>query len=458
MNLQVHNTTTGLISRLQTVIEPGTEALLVGGVVRDQLSGIPCHDIDIILRADAKQIARKAADLLGGKFFPLDETRGMYRILLTGNDGQMDVVDIGKFQADTLEEDLKLRDFTINAMAVRLHDPVKLIDPLNGKKDLQDHILRTCAAHSLKNDPVRVIRAARLALAFDLRLAPELLATIRSASLLLPETSAERRRDEFYKILDGVHPASAVRLLDSFGVLPSLLPELLDLKGVAQSAPHSMDVWEHTLASMDQLNRLLDLFLSPVSILADGGNLTLGLAAGKLGKYRVAIQEHYQHALNLFRTRKSLNLMGALLHDIGKPQTKTMDSDGKIHFYRHENLGADLAYKRAQEMAHSEIESVALSKMVAFHMRPRLFSKQERLPSRRSVYRFFLQAKEFGVDICFLSLADYLAKTAYPPDQEAWGLELDRIAVYMEGWFNQKEKWVEPFRLLNGEEIMAAFN
>jgi len=458
MNSPESNPVLGLISRLREVIDPAVGALLVGGVVRDQLTSTICHDVDIIVSGQARKIARRAADLLNGKFFPLDETRGMYRIILAGDDGQMDMVDISQLQAKTVEDDLRLRDFTVNAIAVRLHEPDVFFDPLNGRQDLKDRILRPCSEFSLKNDPIRVIRAARLSLAYNLRFASGLLSNIRVVSLLLWNTSAERRRDEIFKILDGGHPASAIRLLDTFGVLEFLLPEVTNLKGVQQSLPHTMDVYEHTLKTLDQLNHLLELFLSPKSVLEEGGNLTLGLAAGKLGVFREHIEKHYRISLNPFRTRKSLVLFGALLHDIGKAETKSVGSDGRIHFYQHESWGAELVCKTARSMALSEAETDALARMVKLHMRPRFFSKDKILPTRRSVYRFYRQAKDYGVDTCLVSLADYLAKTVYPPQQGDWVLELDRIAVFLEGWFEQKNNWVEPVRLLRGEDIMAIFN
>jgi poly(A) polymerase len=169
----------------------------------------------------------------------------MYRILITEN-GQTDVVDFGRFQAETLEEDLKNRDFTINAVAYRLHNPTDWKDPLGGRQDLKNRLLRPCSEHAFINDPVRTIRAARMALGFNLHMVPGVIQMIREASLGLKHVSAERKRDEFFKLLDSPHPASAIRLLDSFNVLPQLIPELIELKGVQQSLPHTMNVWEHT--------------------------------------------------------------------------------------------------------------------------------------------------------------------------------------------------------------------
>jgi tRNA nucleotidyltransferase/poly(A) polymerase len=450
-------TTADLISQLRKTIDPFLGALLVGGVVRDQLTNTTCHDIDLIVPRETRRIAREVADMLGGKFFPLDEERGMYRIILTNEVGQMDMVDFSRLQAGSLEEDLRMRDFTVNAIAVKLHEPDAFVDPLNGRVDLKDRILRSCSETSLEKDPVRVIRAARLSLAYNLQLAPGLISKIRAAGSLLIETSAERQRDEIFKILDGDHPASAIRILDSFGVLSLLFPALEKLKRVEQSLPHTMDVFEHTLASVDQFKRILDLFISPQKVLSDGGNLTFGLLAGKLGGYRENIADHFRVSLNPFRSRRSLDLLAILLHDIGKPSTRTVGTNGRTHFYQHENVGGDMVLEIARSMALSEAETDALSRMVSMHMRPRLYSKDDRLPTRKSIYRFYRQAKNHGVDACLLSLADYLAKSEYPPDQVDWEVELDRIGQYLEGWFNQKINWVEPIRLVRGEEIMAVF-
>ncbi len=109
---------------------------------------------------------------------------------------------------------------------------------------------------------------------------------IRETGPLLAHVSAERKRDEIFKILEGFHPASAIRLLDHTGLLGQLFPDLSKQKGITQSPPHDLDVWEHTLATVAQMSNLLDLFLDPEDILADGGNLMLGLAAGKLGRFQ----------------------------------------------------------------------------------------------------------------------------------------------------------------------------
>ena len=456
MELPVRDTTAPLLRKLREVIDSAAGAWLVGGVVRDQLAGKPCHDIDLIFPQDPRNYARRAADALDGKFFTLDDERGIYRILLE-LDGQSYMVDLARFQAKALEDDLKARDFTVNAMAVKLHESGTGADPLHGLQDLKDKVLRPCSESAFVNDPVRTIRAARMSLGFNLRLAPGVAGLIRSATPLLDSVSAERKRDELLKLLDGPHPASGIRLLDSFDVLSHLLPDLAPLKGMEQTFPHTMDGWEHTLAVVNHLDRLLDLFLQPSDLLNDGGNLLLGLTAGKLGQFRDGLQAHYRSRLNPFRTRKSLNLLAALLHDVAKPQTRAVAPDGRAHFYRHEVIGAEMVRTIATSMAFSEAEVNMLSVMTACHMKPRYFSDHKPLPDRRNVYRYYRMAGEAGVDTCFLSLADSLAKTNLMPQQDAWVQELDKVAVYLKGWFDERDNWVAPARLVNGDDLMRLF-
>ncbi|NLF51289.1 MAG: HD domain-containing protein [Leptolinea sp.] len=445
-----------LISTLREVLDPALNPWLVGGAVRDQLAVKVCHDLDIILPDNAKKAARQIADALNGDFYALDDERGMYRILIPGSD-QADMIDISRFQAESLEADLAMRDFTINAIAVRLHNPTECIDPLNGRQDLKDKILRPCRSDSLRMDPVRAIRAARLSLGFNLKMVEGLPSRIRETAPFLSDVSAERKRDEIFKLLEEPRPATAIRLLDKVGILCELLPDVPRLKGVTQSSPHTLDVWEHTLAVVSRLSDLLDLFLNPDMVLGDGGNLTLGLAAGKLGRFRPGLQNHFVERYNPFRSRRGLCLLGALLHDIAKPMTRAVGSDERVHFYNHEVKGAKRAMEIARQMALSESEAAALSSMVTNHLRPRYLSAEHPLPTRRNVYRYFRSAGLSGVETCLLALADFLALTNLPPDQEEWTRELERASVYLEGWFEKHDAWVKPVRLLSGADIMRIF-
>jgi tRNA nucleotidyltransferase/poly(A) polymerase len=125
------------------------------------LLGRTIHDLDFALAGDAIRSGRRVADALGGAFYPLDTERGTGRVILTQADGARQVLDFARLRGPDLESDLRGRDFTINAIALDLHHPQQLIDPLNGANDLRAQQLRACSLTSLSDDPLRGLRRAR---------------------------------------------------------------------------------------------------------------------------------------------------------------------------------------------------------------------------------------------------------------------------------------------------------
>ncbi len=160
--------TTPLMKRIVSALPAGVDVYLVGGAVRDALLGRSSYDLDFVLAGDTLRIARGLADYLRGAYFPLDVEREYARIVLeesqVGIKGGRIKLDFATYQGGSLDSDLHLRDFTINAMAVHVHHPEQLIDPLGGAGDLLAKRLRVCSGESLKNDPLRTLRAVRQAI------------------------------------------------------------------------------------------------------------------------------------------------------------------------------------------------------------------------------------------------------------------------------------------------------
>src|SRR5690606_23403950 len=158
--------------------------------------------------------------------YMLDEERDTARVILDPGDSSRLVVDFASLRGTDLETDLRGRDFTVNAMAFDVAKPDRLIDPLGGLADLRDNRLRACAPDSFTRDPVRVLRAVRQSLSFHFRIEADTLQSMRAAAPLLPAVSAERQRDELFRMLEGEQVALAVRILDRVGALQHVLPEL----------------------------------------------------------------------------------------------------------------------------------------------------------------------------------------------------------------------------------------
>jgi len=429
---------------------------LVGGTVRDGLLGLPEHDIDLVLEGDALQFAREVANRLGAAYYPLDIERGTGRVVLTYPGGKRQFLDFARMRGSDIESDLKARDFTINAMASEIHQPFTLIDPLNGAADLRAHCLHACSPTAINDDPVRVLRAIRLANVYELKIDPDTLKDIRQNVPHMQRVSAERLRDELFRVLDSPRPATALRLMEQLGVLPHLLPELAPLKGLLQPPPHVSDVWTHTvevLVRLESVLRVMEVEYDPDS----GTNLATGLVSLRLGRYRGQLNDHLNSSLNPNRSLRSLLFFAVLYHDAAKPLTSSSGDDEQIHFYGHEQIGARLIHQRASALRLSNDEVERAEMIVQQHMRPMWLGQEGRLPSHRAIYRFFRDAGEAGVDICMISLADMLATYGPTLPTDAWAHRLDVVRTLLEAWWEHRNEYISPIPLVGGKTLIDEF-
>lgn len=450
---------TELLDRIRQILPEDTPVYLVGGAVRDALLGKPVHDLDFVLPERAMPAGRKVANALGIDFFPMDTERDTARLIQAQPDGSRLFLDFAGLRALDLESDLRDRDFTINAMALDLRQLQTLIDPLQGAQDLRNKVIRPCSEASLLNDPVRALRGIRLATALGYQLLPETRQLIRQALPRLPQVSAERLRDEIFRILDGPQPATAMHILAILGGLPYTLPELSPLAGVSQSPPHTLDVWSHTLGVVQKLSAIFNI-LAPQHNPEAADNWTMGLISLRLGRYRQQLHEHLTTPLNPDRSLRALLLLAALYHDSAKPQTRRVEENGRIRFFEHDELGAKLVAERAARLHLSNDEIERLKLTVRHHMRPILLAQpgedhpEGKMPTRRAIYRFFRSNGSAGVDICLLSLADTLATYGSALPQETWTYQLDVIRSLLESWWEKPAEHVSPPALLSGHHLM----
>jgi tRNA nucleotidyltransferase/poly(A) polymerase len=446
-----------LLQRICAVISDTTPVYLVGGAVRDILMGNSTHDLDFALPGNAIEAGRRVANQLGAAFFPLDIERDTGRVILSEPGEPRRVLDFSGLRGPDLPSDLRDRDFTINAIALDARRPDHLIDPLSGAADLRAKVLRACSPAALENDPVRILRSVRLAIALEFRLLPETVQLIRMGLPGLQFVSPERLRDEIFRILDGPNPAAALRMVDMLGILPYILPELSQLKGIDQSPPHIDDVWNHTLRVVEKLGDLLRL-LGPEHDPEMAANWASGLISLRLGRYREQLARHIGHSINLDRSLHALLLLAALYHDAGKARTRQIDEAGRIHFYNHDHLSEHFVHARGEAFRLSNLEIERLETIVGGHMRPLLLANASEPPTRRAVYRFFRDTGAAGVDICLLSLADMMGTYGATLPQDIWIKQLDVVRILLEAWWEQPAKIVSPPALVNGHDLMNALN
>ncbi|MEO1288592.1 MAG: hypothetical protein AAFV93_12555 [Chloroflexota bacterium] len=233
-----------------------TEPLyIVGGAVRDAFLHLPIKDIDIAVPSKSIQSARKIANAFEGDIYVMDDERGVARVLIETTEGQL-TIDVAAFRGDNLEQDILGRDFTINAMAVDLLGDLQLlIDPLNGEADATQKVIRRCTPASIKDDPIRALRAVRQSTQLKLRIEPETIKDVRQYGNNLLNTSPERVRDELFKILGLKRAPVALKVLDALGFLQLIIPELEALKDKTLPSPHVFDAWKQAIESVESERR-----------------------------------------------------------------------------------------------------------------------------------------------------------------------------------------------------------
>ncbi len=441
-----------LFERIRAILPANQTVYLVGGAVRDALSSRPAHDLDFALAGNPARLARRVANELGGAFFLLDDERNTGRVVLAYDDQSHYTLDFAVLRGETIEDDLRSRDFSINAMAVDTRSPQQLLDPLGGAVDLSAGRLRACSPGAMQEDPVRILRGIRLAAAHAYRLTRETKTWMRQSVGSLQDISPERCRDELFRILEGAQPASAVRALEMLGVFPYLLPELASLKGVTQSPPHVADVWEHTLMALRKLEVVFST-LEQGDLPNAAADPLSGLLVAKLGHFQWQISHHLREGLNPNRSLRGLLFFAALYHDAAKPVARQVEEDGRIRALGHEQLGAEMIAARSRALMLSKAETERLEAIVRQHMRVHGLAQLGQAPTRRAIYRFFRDSGEAGVDVCLLSLADMLATYGDTIEQADWAAYLDVVHALLEAWWEKPAESVRPAALINGDDL-----
>lgn len=445
-----------ILETIRQILSSDQEVYVVGGAVRDAYLHLPLRDIDLAVPGDGCPLSRYIANSFGGAYYVLDRERGVGRALIPW-DGVQLTVDVARFRGPDLLTDLQKRDFTLNAMAVRLTGDLQtVIDPLGGLQDLEAKRLRQCGPESIADDPVRSLRAIRASVAFGLRIDPATLKSLKANAPRLTEVSAERIRDEFFQILDGKKPSAALAVLQHLGLLGPVIPETTHMPGVRQGPPHQSDVWQHTLSTVEWLDAILQVLMS-----RRDDNLIAkpecGTIVGALDPVREQLQQHLNGQWPNGRSHRALLMLAALLHDAGKPAAQSLDAEGRIHFLEHEKHGEALAVARATALRLSSDETTRLATIVRHHMRPHWLSGHIALTSR-AIYRYWRDTGLAGVDICLLALADYLATYGASLAMQAWVHYVETVQTLLEQYYLNRETAIAPPALISGQQLLDHFH
>ena len=413
--------TSPLVTRLgERFAAAGYELALVGGPVRDAFLGRTAPDLDFTTSALPDQIE---ATLKGFADAIWDIGRDFGTIGARFGD---DTVEITTYRADkydpnsrkpevafgdNLNDDLIRRDFTINAMALRLPEKV-FVDPFGGLKDLLGGVIRTPSKPeiSFSDDPLRMMRAARFASQLGFVLEPETEAALAAMSERIEIISAERIQVELVKLMLGNHPRAGLEVLVESGLAQRVLPELTALKLEVDEHHRHKDVYEHTLLVVEQaIGYEKDYDLEPDFVLR----------------------------------------FAALLHDCGKPATKRHEPGGGVSFHQHDLVGARIAKKRMQALKFDNDSIKRVSRLIELHLR--FFGYGEQAWTDSAVRRYVRDAGDLLSRLHALTRADVTTRNQRKADRLAHAYDdLERRIADL-----QAQEELDSIRPdLSGEDIM----
>jgi poly(A) polymerase len=420
---------------------------LTGGTVRDLLMGREPADIDLTVGRDAMLWASKLACCTGGTYVPLGRDEDAARVVWLGRG-----IDFSSFRegAVTIEKELTKRDITINSMAVSLQEMVKggsgqlpdeleIIDPTGGTGDIVHGCIRVAAASSFRNDPLRMLRVFRFAATLDFAIESTTLDLVSRRKEWISRPAAERTAYELDLIMESDRAHALFQELAATGLLFEIIPELKSGVGMEQPSSHHLDVFDHCLATLFNMEQLLK---DPASFFPE--NFEAMKRYIETGRHPVQLK------------------WAALFHDLGKPATIAINEDkgGRITFYSHDQAGLHLVGTIAQRLHWRGEDAKAVAGLVGYHMWPFHLGNVQRTGelSLKACLRVIKTLGPALPGLFLLSMADALAGQGINRPEE---IEKEVAAL-----FNRLEQVraenVEPVRshppLLTGRDLIEELN
>jgi poly(A) polymerase len=382
---------TPLVEAVRRALGEAAGVWIVGGAVRAAALGEEVEDLDLAVAGDPKPVARAVAAELGDHAFELSAEFKTWRVVSRRHGWQ---VDLTALRGTGIEADLAKRDFTIGAVAVTLGDG-EAVDPYSGLADLDSRTLRVVSERSFKDDPLRLLRAPRLAAQLGLEIEARTVALAQEAAPLAAKPAGERQLAELRQLVGGADPIRGLRLMDELGVTATVLPEVEALRGVEQGPNHHLDVHDHTIAVLEHT-------------LEVEGDLER-FAGERADEVAALLEEPLADEID----RRAALRFGALFHDIAKPQTRA-ERAGFVGFRGHDKLGAEMIGRICVRLRASRRLTQHLRGLALHHLRLGFLIPEMPLPARR-VHEYLRATEPVAVDVTLLTVADRLSARGAGP-------------------------------------------
>ena len=433
-----HFPNTHLLSELNAFADNrGIRLYLVGGSVRNLLLNREITDLDFAVDRDAIPFAKAFADGTGDAFVKLKEHPPTARVVIRKT---RLILDFTQFRAETLGADLRLRDFTINAIAIDLSSlltqpTVKLIDPCHGFGDVQAQRLRFPNPQVVRDDPLRMLRAYRLASELGFEMPEPTINLIRHHKEELSTVSLERVRDEFIKILHVKNSVVYLRQMDEIRLLSQVIPEIEDMRRVQQGDYRGLDIWENSLIAIEKF---------------EGKPLP-----DALQPYDSEVQTYLNGTIVYGKNRWQIIKLGLMLHDVGKPAMKEFSVEDKARFFGHEKVSTEIAVQITRRLRLGRKVVKLMNCLVRNHMHIRYLVKSFP-PTRQAMLGFLKNADEDWLGVLLLSYADRRAshgRLCAPNEVSKVETVMHMIADL---YYNEILPMVIRGRLITGHDIIQA--
>ena len=402
-------------------------AYIVGGSVRDRLLGRTPFDFDVAVFGDAKKLAERLAQETNGHWVEMGKQNlAIYRVVVDDI-----ILDISPVFGATIEEDLKRRDFTINALAYDITSKA-IIDCAGGRQDLENRKIRMVSRSIFERDPVRLIRAYRMGATFKFNIDTPTAEAIKADAGLISKSAGERIRTELFKILEAATSHDYILQMIDSGLLFEIFPELAALKGCTQNRYHRYDVFEHTIKAYCHLENILE---NPDAYFPSWDPRDKWASKDRAGLLKYSV----------------------LLHDIGKPSVKSTDRRGNIHFYGHGKKSAELTATINQRLKLSNQAMEYTDFIIRNHIRPLFLftAHQNKTITRRAITRFFMKCGASTPDLWLHALADIKGKSDEEDDRNEAFINFAReMITYYYTEYAPKKKYPP---LINGNDLINTF-
>lgn len=417
-----------ILSEIAAVFD--NEIYLVGGAVRDFIMDKNIFDRDlIVIDEDAKVFAQRLTEHFDGVFVPLDDVNKIYRVVMPD---RINIIDVTNPIEGSLHKDLMRRDLTINAIAVNIKT-FEIVDLCGGIADIQNRCINYINEHNFEDDPLRLLRVYRFQAVLGFDLTPETIHAVCKFVKLIHKPAVERIVHELILLFGGKYADKALLNMNKTWLLEEIFPFVNELKQVPPNTHHHLDLFNHSIETLRQVQQLYENSSPEVKSHLD--TVDFG-GASRLAHLKLA----------------------AFLHDIGKFSTWTIEEDtGRHRFIKHDDAGAKLAVPLLKKMNFSNKQTDYITSMIKNHIYPSQVMAAPEI-NDKIMMRFVRKMEDNSIDVILLAQADRLSARGEAITDEMVEANINALNVLLEFYLSVRDT-LEPLPvLLDGNDVMKILN